>query len=46
MYKFVALIIGVVVAYIVNELIGEGRTQNIISIIIGVIVALILWLLF
>ena len=46
MWRIVALIIGVVVAYIVNEIIGEGKTQNIISIIIGVIVALILWRLF
>lgn len=46
MWKIVALIIGVVVAYVVNEIIGEGKTQNIISITIGIIVALILWLLF
>lgn len=46
MYKIVALIIGAVVGYIANELLGEGKTQNIISIAIAVIVALILYLVF
>lgn len=46
MWKIVALIIGAVVAYIVNEILGEGQKQNIISIIVGIVVALILWLLF
>lgn len=43
MHKFIALIVGAVVAYIANELLGEGQKNNIISIIIGVIIALIVW---
>jgi putative flippase GtrA len=45
MHKFIAIIIGTLVAYMANRFLGEGQRNSIISIIIGIIIAFIVWMI-